>query len=89
MSYLWDCGWRLKKSALRAHLTLEVERGRDRVRTDAVRRRTDPRTPARADPSTELEGPAGARVERKLAWDMDGSGLLAGEGGDVVTVIVW
>ena len=33
---LRDCRWRLKKSSLRVHLKLEIERVDGRVRTDAV-----------------------------------------------------
>ena len=61
-------------SALRVHLTLEVER----VVVERI-----------LELQRELVHPWSSRPERSLAWNMDGYGLLAGEGGDVIIFIVW
>ena len=74
-----DCRWRLKKSALCVHLTLEIERVGDRVRTDAV--------------VVEYILQRVLTPQRRM-WNgnglrgMDGCSLLTSEG-DVVVIIVW
>ena len=76
---------------LRAHRVFDVERAGDCGRTDAVFLEqflevfSRPRAWWSIYRADSLEA---ARVQRSQVWDIDGGGLLTGEGGDVVVVVI-
>ena len=77
------------RSALRVHLSLKIERVGDCVRTDVVvlNQIFEVQRAMVLWSDGGLQG--GARVQRLQVWGMDGGGLLTGEKGDVVIVIIW